>query len=145
MGGIDTLIADEQARQRPSAPVSRTHSLRSPAQSDRNDSPGRPARKLRPKDYDGAPRGPDPVEFEKAFALEDDSEEPSRTSSPPMQGEKAATAESGTPIAVASAENDEKGEEKLVSTANRLSNGLPPEIRSKLRKLETLESKYKGL
>lgn len=85
------------------------------------------------------------MEFEKAFALEDDSEEPSGMSTPSMQGEKASTAESGTPTASGSAESDEKGEERQASTATRPPSELPAEVRSKLRKLETLESKYKGL
>jgi hypothetical protein len=85
------------------------------------------------------------VEFEKAFALEDDSEEPSGTSTPSISVEKPAAAEGGTPTTVGPADDNEKGEEKQVNNVARQSNELPPEVRSKLRKLETLESKYKGV
>lgn len=43
-----------------------------------------------------------------------------------------------------SAEANEKGDGTPVSATSRTPNELPPEVRSKLRKLETLESKYKG-
>ena len=85
------------------------------------------------------------MEFEKAFALEDDSEGPSGANTPSMQSEKALTSESGAPTSSGSAESEEKGEEKPASSATRPSSELSPEVRSKLRKLETLESKYKGL
>lgn len=84
------------------------------------------------------------MEFEKAFALEDDSEEPSGTNTPSVPGEKTATEESGTPTASGAVDGNEKGEEKLANSGARPSNELPLDVRSKLRKLETLESKYKG-
>lgn len=82
------------------------------------------------------------MEFEKAFALEDDSEEPSGTNTPALVDEKPAMAEGETTTA---GDANEKGGEKQVSAAARPPNELPPEVRSKLRKLETLESKYKGM
>lgn len=82
------------------------------------------------------------MEFEKAFSLEDDSEEPSGTNTPAVVEEKAAMGESEP--ASGSAEANEKGDGTPVSATSRTPNELPPEVRSKLRKLETLESKYKG-
>ena len=83
------------------------------------------------------------MEFEKAFALEDDSEEPSGTNTPAIVDEKAAMAESETTSASADGDGG-KGGEKQASAAARPPNELPPDVRSKLRKLDTLESKYKG-
>lgn len=82
------------------------------------------------------------MEFEKAFALEEDSEEPSGTNTPAVQDEKM---ESGTPTPTGPGDASEKGDEKEATDAAQPSTELPPEVRSKLRKLGTLESKYKGL
>jgi hypothetical protein len=120
--------------------VSRTGSLRSTSQSDRNGSPARPPRRPRQKENDAPGRVLDPAE---AFVLEDDLEEPSGTSTPAILDEKASMAES-TPTLVGPAEGSEKGEDKPAATAQP-SSELPPEVRTKLRKLELLESKYKGL
>jgi hypothetical protein len=61
-----------------------------------------------------------------------------------VPGEKTATEESGTPTASGAVDGNEKGEETLANSGTRPSNELPLDVRSKLRKLETLESKYKG-
>lgn len=89
-------------------------------------------------------KGLDPAEFEKAFLIEDESEEPSKAGTPSILDETAAMGESNTAAASGSADGSEKLEEKQAHAVNRPSNELPQEVRAKLRKLETIESKYKG-
>jgi hypothetical protein len=90
-------------------------------------------------------RGPDPSEFENAFVIEDESEEPSRVGTPAIGEEKAATmTESNASGEVgASGEGKEKAVAKPVEVPPKPSE-LAPEVRAKLRKLEKLESKYQG-
>jgi hypothetical protein len=146
-GAIDSRIAEEQARQKSASgagtTVSRSAST-SKRPTSRTDSPSRP-RKPRPKDNEvNTTRGPDPSEFENAFVIEDESEEPSRVGTPAIE-EKAATMAEGNASgeAGASGESKERAAEKPVEAAPKASE-LPPEVRTKLRKLEKLESKYQG-
>ncbi len=90
-------------------------------------------------------RGPDPSEFENAFVIEDDSEEPSRAGTPAIGEEKTAAMAEGnaTRDARALGENSEKVGEKAVEAPPKAPE-LPTEVRTKLRKLEKLESKYQG-
>ncbi|TVY45745.1 Golgin [Lachnellula occidentalis] len=123
---VDTRIAEEQARAQNSTPAARSNST-----ARRTDSPSARPRKAKPKDSDGTPtRGPDPSEFETAFVIEDDFEEPSRTSTSVMMDEKGLEAGG-------SGDGSERG------SANPPV--LPTEVRTKLRKLEKLESKYQEL
>jgi hypothetical protein len=147
-GAIDSRIAEEQARQKSAAaagaPVSRSASTVRRSTS-RTESPSsRPRRK--PKDNEvNTARGPDPSEFENAFVIEDESEEPSRVGTPAIGEEKPATMVEGnaTAEAGASGESSEKAPEKAVEASPKASE-LSPEVRTKLRKLEKLESKYQG-
>lgn len=147
-GAIDSRIAEEQARQKSAAaagtPVSRSASTIRRSTS-RTESPSsRPRRK--PKDNEvSTARGPDPSEFENAFVIEDESEEPSRVGSPAIGEEKPATMAEGnaTAKAEASGESSEKTTEKAVGASPKAPE-LSPEVRTKLRKLEKLESKYQG-
>lgn len=65
--------------------------------------------------------------------IEDESEEPSRVGTPAITDEKIATM----------AENIE-GSEKRGEKGTDAAPELPVEVRTKLRKLEKLESKYQG-
>ncbi|TVY55000.1 Golgin IMH1 [Lachnellula cervina] len=134
---VDTRIAEEQARAQNSTPVSLG---RSNSTARRTDSPSARSRKLKPKDSDGTPaRGPDPSEFETAFVVEDDSEEPSGASTPVTMDEKAHLLAGGTAPLEAGGSGD--GSERGTATPPI----LPTEVRTKLRKLEKLESKYQEL
>jgi len=148
-GAIDSRIAEEQARQKSanssSTTVSRSAST-SKRPTSRTDSPSSRPRKPRPKDNEvNTIRGPDPSEFENAFVIEDESEGPSRVGTPAIGEEKtAAMAESNTlGEAEPLLESKEKAVEKPAQAPPKTSE-LPPEIRTKLRKLEKLESKYQG-
>lgn len=148
-GAIDSRIAEEQARQKslaaagPTVPRSGSSATRSTS---RTESPSSRPRRLKPKDNEvNTARGPDPSEFENAFVIEDDSEEPSRAGTPAIGEEKAAAmAESNaTGEAGALGESNEKVAEKAVEAPPKAPE-LPTEVRTKLRKLEKLESKYQG-
>lgn len=145
---VDSRIAEEQARQKAAGtPVSRSASSARRSTS-RTDSPSSKLRKPRPKDNDGiAARGPDPSEFENAFVIEDEPEEPSRVGTPDIMDEKAALmADSNAPTeANAAMDGGEKVSEKAPDTAPRPSTELPADVRTKLRKLEKLESRYQGM
>ncbi|RDL41458.1 uncharacterized protein BP5553_01437 [Venustampulla echinocandica] len=145
-GAIDSRIAEEQARQQATTatPVSRSNSARRPTS--RTASPSTRPRRAKPKETDGAPaRGPDPSEFESAFAIEDDSEDisngvtPATDEKPPTM-----TDTTVTPADNASGDVGDKGIENAAATPPKPA-GLPAEVRAKLRKLETLESRYKDL
>lgn len=141
---VDSRIAEEQARQKtPVSPVTRSNSTAQRSLS-RTESPASRPRKPRPKDNDGTPvRGPDPSEFETAFVIEDESEEPSGVNTPTMTDEK--TTESAAPSeAGTSLDGSERSSEKTTVTPPKAIE-LPQEVRTKLRKLEKLESKYQGI
>jgi len=65
--------------------------------------------------------------------IEDESEEPSRVGTPAITDEKVATMAGNNEVS-------EKGGEKGTDAATE----LPVEVRTKLRKLEKLESRYQG-
>jgi hypothetical protein len=90
-------------------------------------------------------RGPDPSEFENAFVIEDESEESSRVGTPAIGEEKPTTmAENNAPAeAEASGEINEKAVEKPIEPLPKAPE-VSPEIRTKLKKLERMESKYQG-
>lgn len=149
-GAIDSRIAEEQARQKSAGAagttVSRTGST-SKRPAGRTDSPSSRPRKPKAKDNEvNTARGPDPSEFENAFVIEDESEEPSRVGTPAIGEEKTPTmAEGNAPVeSGASGESKEKPAEKPVETTTKAPE-MSPEIRAKLRKLEKLESKYQGM
>ena len=77
--------------------------------------------------------------------IEDDSEEPSRVGTPAIVDEKATTMAEGnsTGEAGGAGESNEKVAEKAVEAPPKAPE-LSPEVRTKLRKLEKLESKYQG-
>jgi hypothetical protein len=146
-GAIDSRIAEEQARQKAitPAPVSRSASTVRRSTS-RTDSPSAKPRRPRPKEDGTTARGPDPSEFEAAFVIEDDSEEPSRVGTPAIAEDKGATMPEGNAPSesVASGEGSERGTEKATDMSPKGPADLPIEVRTKLRKLEKLESKYQG-
>jgi hypothetical protein len=140
-GAIDSRISEEIERQKQqTTPVSRTNSLRATARPDRNESPNRTQRKQRSKDYDAGGRSPDPKEFENAFVIEDESAETSRAASPYRTDEKAAMAEKD---AVDKGVDVREKVEKNADVVSR--NELPQEVRTRLKKLDALEAKYKGM
>jgi hypothetical protein len=101
---------------------------------------------VKPKDNEvNTARGPDPSEFENAFVIEDESEEPSRVGTPAIGEQKDTTMAEGnaTTDPRASGESSENGAEKAVEASPKAPE-LSPEVRTKLRKLEKLESKYQG-
>jgi hypothetical protein len=59
-------------------------------------------------------------------------------------GERTAMGESNATTAAGTTDGGQKGGERADSVP-RPSNELPADVRAKLRKLETLESKYKGV
>lgn len=92
-------------------------------------------------------RGPDPAEFEKAFVIEDESEEPSRVGTPALPD---IMSDAPKPGAVRGDELNEKvGMEGDLEKDEHGSEAtkpveLPPDVKTKLRKLEKLESRYQG-
>jgi hypothetical protein len=147
-GAIDSRIAEEQARQKSASSADTTVSRSASASkrlTSRTGSPSSRPRKPKPKDNEvNTARGPDPSEFENAFVIEDESEEPSRVGTPSIGEEKVTTmAEGNAPTeAGASGESKEKAAETLEGPPKAPE--LSPEIRTKLRKYEKLESKYQG-
>jgi hypothetical protein len=148
-GAIDSRIAEEQARQKSAAAtgttVSRSGSTARRSTS-RTESPSSRPRRAKPKDNEvNTARGPDPSEFENAFVIEDESEEPSRVGTPAIEDEKLAAMTEGnaTGETGGSGEGNEKAAEKVVEAPPKTIE-LPTEVRTKLRKLEKLESKYQG-
>lgn len=140
-GAIDSRIAEEQAKARiPSTSPSRAPSTarRSAAQA------GEKKTRSKPRVDDDGSRGPDPSEFEGAFVIDDESEPPSRVGTP------AIGAENTDQMAEKGAEAGEEVKEKMseVTPQNQVSSPasteLPAEVRTKLRKLEKLESRYQG-
>ena len=90
-------------------------------------------------------RGPDPSEFENAFVIEDESEEPSRVETPAIADEKTAPmAESNAGAeGGASGEVNEKAAEKAAEPSPKAPE-VSPDIRTKLKKLDRMETKYQG-
>lgn len=74
--------------------------------------------------------------------IEDESEEPSGVDTPTVAEEKTMAANNGTSEAGGPADGNEK--EKAVAPPPKAAE-LPTEVRTKLRKLEKLESKYQGI
>jgi hypothetical protein len=78
--------------------------------------------------------------------IEDESEGPSGTPTPASIDEKTALmAESNAQSAEGSANGSDKGGDNSAHPAGKVSSDLPADVRAKLRKLENLESKYKGM
>ncbi|KAL3417137.1 viral a-type inclusion protein repeat protein [Phlyctema vagabunda] len=146
-GAIDSRIAEEQARQKATAsapPLSRSASATGrPSLSSRTDSPSRRPRKPRPKEDDEPPaKGPDPSEFEAAFVIDDESEGPTRTGILVAMDEKTSQVEGNAP-----SEKTKEKENGVETPANAAPKAveLPQDVRTKLRKLEKLESRYQEL
>jgi hypothetical protein len=85
--------------------------------------------------------------FEGAFVIEDDSEEPSRSGTPAIPemkpeaiGEKGATAET-----TGVDEGEVVNEKAEILPKPPTMTDLPPDVRSKLRKLDKLEVRYQGI
>jgi hypothetical protein len=172
-GSLDRVIAEEQARQKAANEQAASGSTGgSPRQSSsvsRSNSGASTARKTRPKKQsqdvskndDGA-ANLDPAVFEAAFVIDDD--EPSRANTPkPPSDEQAQNGDDK----VAGSANDEAGasskaegnahpskdaeartkhddEQKPAPPPKNDPHELPPDIRTKLRKLEKLEATYPG-
>jgi hypothetical protein len=124
----------------------RTSSTSRRSASLRNESPSKRSR-APPKEVDDGARGPDPSVFEGAFVIEDDSEDPSRSGTPAIPetkpeviGEKGATAKT------TGADEGEVVNEKVeILQKPSTTTDLPPDVRSKLRKLDKLEARYQGI
>lgn len=91
-------------------------------------------------------RGPDPSVYESAFVIEDDSEDPSRVGTPaPPEIKAEKMSENGTNQEVTGdgeagvVREDADNVPKPPAIAE-----LPPDVRTKLRKLEKLEARYQG-
>ncbi len=146
-GAIDSRFAEEQAKAKAAAaaPV-RTGSTARRSASLRNESPSKRSR-ARPKEVDDGARGSDPSVFERAFVIEDDSEEPSRSATPAIpetkpevMAEKGATAEN-----TGLDEGEVVNEKAEIPPNSSTKTDLPPDVRSKLRKLDKLEARYQGI
>jgi hypothetical protein len=142
---IDSRIAEEQAKAKAAAasPARSATARRSAAL--RNESPSKRSQ-TRPKEVDDGARGPDPSVFEGTFVIEDDSEEPSRSGTPAIPemkpeviGEKGATAET-----TGADEGEVVNEKAVILPKPSTTTDLPPDVRSKLRKLDKLEARYQG-
>lgn len=134
---IDARIAEEQARQKAAQDsISRSNSSRRQA--------ARPARQRRES---GPPaRSPDPTEFEAEFAIGDD-DSSSRSATPRQDG--STTQESGAQgnNADTKQSGESAGKEAAPDAEPRPapSSELPADVRSRLRRLDKLESKYQGM
>lgn len=145
-GVIDSKIAEEQARSKAAtAPTGASNSSARRSTSLRTESPSKRPR-ARSKVQDDGARGPDPSVFEAAFVIEDESENPSRVGTPaPAEVKEATTSEqngAAAPTSNPAEELNEKPEESPVRVSTPME--LPPDVRSKLRKLEKLETRYQG-
>ena len=148
-GAIDSRIAEEQARQRASAttatPSPGARSASSTRRSNsRNDSPSARPRRAKPKEDGQSPaRRPDPSEFEAPFVIEDEPEEsaPVETTTVDEKTETMAPSK----IAQAGGEGDgEKESEKSAAVSPQPVAELSAEVKTKLRRLENMEPRYKG-
>lgn len=172
-GSLDRVIAEEQARQKAAneqaGAGSNTGSPRQSSSVSRSNSAASTARKPRPKKQsqdvskndDGA-ANLDPAVFEAAFVIDDD--EPSRATTPkpptddqaPQNGDAkdagsaggdsgpgAGAGDSAQPgqDAEARAKDDEQ---KPAPPPKNEAPELPPDVRTRLRKLEKLEATYPG-
>lgn len=139
-GAIDSRIAEEQARQRTSqqSPSRSNSNARRP--SIRASSPTK--RVTRRKDEDPSPK--DPSEFEPDFGIEN--EDGSGNSGIPRLSQKKEGVIGASEVpreAHPSAMNRSEGDRaSIVDTATSLD--LPADIRTKLRRLDKLESRYHG-
>ncbi|KAF2650271.1 hypothetical protein K491DRAFT_707665 [Lophiostoma macrostomum CBS 122681] len=142
-GAIDQRIAEEQAKQRSSASPSRTPSAPRRSSS-RNLSPSKRPGKAKDADNGSkaAPtgKGPDPSTFETDFVIGED-DEPSRAATPRPK-EKTDAAAATSPEAK---EKPEDGEAAMEDEKNTPPLEIPPEVQTRLRKLDKLEPKYSEL
>lgn len=143
-GALDARIAEEQARQKAAAQTPSRSASISRRSSARNTSPSK--RPLKAKDADNggkaAPsgKGPDPSEFDPDFVIGEDDDQPSRVGTPRPKEKADASDE-----AHGGKEKDGDGtapaaEEKAASAPD-----IPPEVQTRLRRLDKLEPKYSGM
>lgn len=147
LGALDARIAEEQAKQRAASQQSPSRSSSvSKRPGSRAISPSR--RATRPKDQDNgnkeppSGRGPDPSEFDPDFVIGED-DEPSRAGTP--RPKEKAEASDVTQTDNSGKDKEENGKEQARDATLSGQAELPPEVRTKLRKLERLESKYSGM
>lgn len=172
-GSLDRVIAEEQARQKAAneqaGAGSNSGSPRQSSSVSRSNSAASAARKPRPKKQsqdvskqdDGA-ANLDPAVFEAAFVIDDD--EPSRANTPkppsdeqaPQNGDgkdggpasdeagASAKAEGNAQPAKDGEARAKDDEQKPVPPPKNDTSELPPDVRTKLRKLEKLEATYPG-
>jgi hypothetical protein len=146
-GAIDSRIAEEQAKAKAAAAApARAASTARRSASIRTESPSKRSR-ARPKEVDDGVRGPDPSLFEGAFVIEDDSEEPSRSGTPALPDTKPELiGEKGPTVENVGADDGEVVNEKAeILPYPSIKSDLPPDVRSKLRKLDKLEARYQGI
>ncbi|KAI1445517.1 hypothetical protein F5Y02DRAFT_127405 [Annulohypoxylon stygium] len=168
-GAIDRSIAEEQARQRalaeqrssagsPSATGQRPRSV------SRTNSTNTSARRKAKKpsqdtsNGDGAPN-PDPAVFEAAFVLDDEDADPAPGQATSAQSEKTMKEgaannekndasneqnEGAKDQASAGAGTEEKPKDASSTAPSTAPTDLPPQVKTKLRKLEKLEATYPG-
>ena len=137
-GAIDAKIAEEQARQKAGQQSAPSRSSSTPRRSNsRNLSPS--SRSGKARDGEGSKaaltgKGPDPSEFDPEFVVGDEDDSPSRTGTPRPK-EKTQSADS----------NDKEDEQKMDTDEKpEKAPELPPEVHTRLRKLDKLEPKYTG-
>lgn len=144
---VDARIAEEQARQKATASPTSTDSPTSAIRrstSVRSESPARgPASRKKLVAGEGSiDSRPDPSEFEKAFVIDDESEELSRSGTPALPDVSGAGNGDAT--------NEKMGLEGDLGKDDQGSEAprppeLAPDVKAKLRKLEKLESRYQGM
>lgn len=140
-GAIDSRIAEEQARQRTSqqSPSRSNSNVRRP--SVRASSPIK--RGTRRKDEDPSPQ--DPSEFEPDFGIENE-DGPGNSGTPRLshKREDVLGASEAPREAHPSTSNRTGGDKAVTADLTTTSLDLPADIRTKLRKLDKLETRYHG-
>jgi hypothetical protein len=166
-GSLDRVIAEEQARQKAANEQAGSGSSSgSPRQSSsvsRSNSAASAARKPRAKKQsqdvsknDDSAANLDPAVFEAAFVIDDD-DEPSRANTPkppsddqaPQNGDgkdagTSARSEGNAQSAKDAEARAKDDEQKPAPPPKNDTPELPPDVRTKLRKLEKLEATYPG-
>jgi hypothetical protein len=100
-------------------------------------------RSSKSKDADKAAptgKGPDPSEFDPEFVIGEDEEQPSRTGTPKPK-EKVETTD-----APSSTEKEKEADGEATGADEKAASPpeIPPEVQTRLRKLDKLEPKYSG-
>ena len=144
-GAIDARIAEEQAKQRTTPSVPPRGSVPPRRSNSRNLSPSkRPGAKVKDADSKAAlpaGRGPDPSEFDPEFVIGEGDDQPSRTGTPKPK-EQAPAAETTTTAEDGSEKKEDSEKPTDTDEKSEKPPEIPPEVQTRLRRLDKLEPKY---